>query len=295
MSNDIYSVSQAENFFKTWEQECDRARRSRRGSRLGRKQPERSADQEPFPAARPHGEETRSGEEVPPLAPTRDPTPRERRRYGRPGIATVPSKLLPSSVRDQDTVCPAFFKGPRGAQNYPPEGAQCAATGPTPARADTPDANSLAHGERRRARRPRPTSTSPLAVPQPTKRQAQSSDRGTNPRGPPAQICRLSPVTGHRCVASGLGAVPRRKEQVPPPAQTCLPMSVSARRMRHKYGTGKAGASLHFFDLSPKTVRGPAGTQGCTHPAPQPHSSTRRGRARRPKTDQASGQSLTNS
>lgn len=139
------------------------------------------------------------------------------------------------------------FRRPPWRSELPPGGAQCAAAGPTPARADTPDANSLAHGERRRARRPRPTSTSPLAVPEPTKRQAQSSDRGTNPRGPPAQICRLSPVTGHRCVASGLGAVPRRKERVPPPAQTCLPMSVSARRMRHKYGTGKAGASLHFL------------------------------------------------
>lgn len=183
MSNDIYSVTQAENFFKTWEQECDRARRSRRGSRLGRKQPERSADQELFPAARPHGEETKSGEEVPPLAPTRDPTPREATvRASRNRNGTEQAVALVSERPGHRLS--RVFRRPPWRSELPPKGrsAQLRADART---SRHPDANSLAHGARRRARRPRPTSTSPLAVPKPTKRQAQSSDRGTNPRGPP--------------------------------------------------------------------------------------------------------------
>lgn len=81
---------------------------------------------------------------------------------------------------------------------------------------------------------------------------------------------------GTRRSAATEGTSPTARSDLPTHERECAPDAPQVRN-----GQGRSLPPL--FSLSPKTVRGPAVTQGCTHPAPQPHSSTRRGRARRPK------------
>lgn len=79
----------------------------------------------------------------------------------------------------------------------------------------------------------------------------------------------------------GPGAAPRQGTRWSS-ARADLPASERESHPRVLQARNGSGRSLPpLLKLSPKTMRGPADTQGCTRPVPQPQSSTRRGRARR--------------